>query len=146
MVFYIDGEMQDRWSGETDWDFVSYEVSAGTHIFEWRYDKSPNGSAGEDRCWIDDIAFPGNSIVLGVESFTEKKDTNIYPNPANNYVIVEGEDIQEVEILDMMGRKLISHNVENSSMIDISGLTSGMYLIRTIDVNNNISIQKIIKK
>ena len=146
MVFYIDGEMQDRWSGETDWDFVSYEVSAGTHIFEWRYDKSPNGSAGEDRCWVDDIAFPVNSIVLGVESFTEKKDTNIYPNPANNYVIVEGEDIQEVEILDMVGRKLISHKVDNSSMIDISDLTSGMYLIRTIDVNNNISIQKIIKK
>ncbi len=146
LVFYIDGELQDRWSDEIDWDKATYNVPAGKHVFEWRYDKSPNGSAGEDRCWIDDIAFPGNSIVLGMESFTEKKDTNIYPNPANNYVIVEGEDIQEVEILDMMGRKLISHNVENSSMIDISGLTSGMYLIRTIDVNNNISIQKIIKK
>ena len=81
-----------------------------------------------------------------MESFTEKKDTNIYPNPANNYVIVDGDDIQEVEIFDMMGRKLISHNVENSSMIDISGLASGIYLFRTIDVDNNISMQKIIKE
>ena len=146
LVFYIDGELQDRWSDEIDWDKATYNVPAGKHVFEWRYDKSPNGSAGEDRCWIDDIAFPGNSIVLGVESFTEKKDFNIYPNPANNYVIVEGEDMRQVEIFDMMGRRLLSHNIENSSMIDISGLTSGMYLLRTTDVNNNISMQKIIKK
>lgn len=146
LVFYIDGEMQDRWSGETDWEYVSYDVPAGTHVFEWRYDKSPNGSSGEDRGWIDDIVFPGNSVVLGVETLTEKKNSHVYPNPANNYIIVEGSDIQEVEIFDMMGRKLISHKAENSSTIDVSGLSSGIYLVRTIDADNNISMQKIIKE
>lgn len=146
LVFYIDGEMQDRWSGETDWEHASYDVPAGTHVFEWRYDKSPNGSSGEDRCWVDDIVFPGNSVVLGVETLTEKKNSHVYPNPANNYIIVEGSDIQEVEIFDMMGRKLISHKAENSSTIDVSGLSSGIYLVRTIDADNNISMQKIIKK
>lgn len=146
LVFYIDGEMQDRWSGETDWEFVSYDVPAGTHVFEWRYDKSPNGSSGEDRGWIDDIVFPGNSVVLGVETLTEKKNSHVYPNPANNYIIVECSDIQEVEIFDMMGRKLISHKAENSSTIDVSGLSSGIYLVRTIDADNNLSMQKIIKE
>ena len=146
LVFYIDGEMQDRWSGETDWEYASYDVPAGTHVFEWRYDKSPNGSSGEDRGWIDDIVFPGNSVVLGVETLTEKKNSHVYPNPANNYIIVEGSDIQEVEIFDMMGRKLISHKAETSSTIDVSGLSSGIYLVRTIDADNNISMQKIIKK
>ena len=146
LVFYIDGEMQDRWSGETDWEYVSYDVPAGTHVFEWRYDKSPNGSSGEDRGWIDDIVFPGNSVVLDVETLTERKNSHVYPNPANNYIIVEGSDIQEVEIFDMMGRKLISHKAENSSTIDVSGLSSGIYLVRTIDADNNISMQKIIKE
>ena len=146
LVFYIDGVLQDRWSGEIDWEYTTYEVPAGIHVFEWRYDKSPNGQSGEDRCWIDDIAFPVNSIVLSVESFTDDKELNVYPNPACNYVIVEGEDIQQVEIFDMMGRLLMSHNMEESSMIDISNLTNGMYLLRTIDVNNNMSMQKIIKK
>ena len=146
LVFYIDGEMQDRWCGETDWEYASYDVPAGTHVFEWRYDKSPNGSSGEDRCWVDDIVFPGNSVVLGVETLTEKKNSHVYPNPANNYIIVEGSDIQEVEIFDMMGRKLISHKAENSSTIDVSGLSSGIYLVRTIDADNNISMQKIIKE
>ncbi len=146
LVFYIDGDMQDRWSGEVDWEYVSYEVPAGIHVFEWRYDKSPNGQDGADRCWIDDITFPINSLVLSVESFTEKKDFDVYPNPANNYIIVDGEDVLEVEIFDMMGRKLISHKTETSSTIDVSGLLSGIYLVRTIDADNNISMQKIIKK
>ena len=146
MVFYIDGEMQDRWSGQTDWEQASYEVAAGTHVFEWRYDKSPNGSAGEDCCWVDDITFPVNSIVLRVDSFTENKGLNVYPNPANDYIIVESDGIQEVEIYDMMGRKLISHKAETSSTIDVSALSSGIYLVRTIDSDNNITMQKIIKK
>ena len=90
--------------------------------------------------------FPGNSVVLGVETLTEKKNSHVYPNPANNYIIVEGSDIQEVEIFDMMGRKLISHKAETSSTIDVSGLSSGIYLVRTIDADNNISMQKIIKE
>ncbi len=146
LVFYIDGEMQDRWSGEIDWEYASYDVPAGVHVFEWRYDKSPNGSSGDDRCWIDEITFPINSMVLSVESLSEKKNSHVYPNPATNYIIVDGEDIQEVEIFDMMGRRLISHNTETSSMIDVSNLTNGIYLIRITDVDNNISMQKIIKK
>lgn len=146
-VFYIDGSMQERWSGEIDWQYVSYEVPAGVHVFEWRYDKSPNVVGGQDRCWVDDIVFPSNSLVLDVESFTEKKNLDIYPNPANSYVIVEGDDIKEVEIFDMMGRKFISTNVEEtSSVISIENLTPGIYVIRSIDVNNNVMIQKFIKK
>ena len=146
LVFYIDGKIQDRWSGEIDWEYISYEVPAGIHVFEWRYDKSPDWFDGADRCWVDDIAFPVNSIVLGVESYTVKKTIDIYPNPADNHITVEGNDIKAVEIFDMMGRVLVSHNAEKSSMIDISNLTNGMYLIRITDANNNISMQKIIKK
>ena len=148
LVFYIDGKMQERWSGEIDWGYVSYDVPKGKHTFEWRYDKNQRNQDGEDRCWVDDIIFPSNCLVLGVESFTEKKEFDVYPNPANTYVVVEGSDIQEVEVYDMMGRKLISSNVENSThtVIDINDLTSGIYLVRSIDVYNNISTKKFIKK
>lgn len=147
LVFYIDGEMQDRWCGETDWEYASYDVPAGIHVFEWRYDKSPNGSAGEDRCWVDDIVFPGNTVVLSVDSFEEKKGIDVYPNPANNYIIVKGDDIQNVEIFDMMGRKLISRDVEETSlMINIGTLKSGIYVIRCVDADNSVTIQRFIKK
>jgi hypothetical protein len=31
-------------------------VSAGTHTFEWRYDKDGSLSSGSDQVWIDDVA------------------------------------------------------------------------------------------
>ena len=148
LVFYIDGKMQERWSGETDWEYVSYDVPKGKHTFEWRYDKNQRNQDGEDRCWVDDIIFPSNCLVLGVESFTEKKEFDVYPNPANTYIVIEGSDIQEVEVYDMMGRKVVSSDVDNSShaVIDINNLTSGIYLVRSIDVYNNVSTKKFIKK
>lgn len=146
LVFYIDGELMDRWSGEIDWTKAVYEVNKGMHIFEWRYDKNKRDKDGSDRCWIDDVIFPGNTIVLGVESYTEKKDFDVYPNPANNYIVVDGDDIQEVEIYDMMGRKVVSSEMQSSSVIEIDNLSSGIYMIRSIDVNNNVSTKKFIKK
>ena len=147
-VFYIDGVIQERWSGEIDWKYVSYNVPKGKHTFEWRYDKNQRKTAGSDRCWIDDIIFPSNCMVLNVDSYTETKGVNIYPNPANNYIVIEGNDIEEVEIYDMMGRKIISQNIMTSSVnvIEINNLTKGIYLVRTIDVNNNIYTTKFIKK
>lgn len=148
MVFYIDNKLQDRWSGEIDWQYASYEVPAGVHTFEWRYDKSPSGSDGADRCWVDDIVFPSNSLVLSVDSYTMEKTFEIYPNPADDHITIIGDEIQVVDIYDMMGRRLLSYNIENSasSTIDISSLKEGIYLIRSIDVDNNVLINKIIKK
>ena len=127
---------------------MSYDVPKGKHTFEWRYDKNQRNQDGEDRCWVDDIIFPSNCLVLGVESFTEKKEFDVYPNPANTYIVIEGSDIQEVEVYDMMGRKVVSSDVDNSShaVIDINNLTSGIYLVRSIDVYNNVSTKKFIKK
>jgi hypothetical protein len=148
LVFYIDDVMMERWSGENDWQKVVYEVEAGKHIFEWRYDKNQRKAEGADRCWIDDIIFPGNTIVLSVDSYTESKEFNVYPNPANSYIVVEGNNIQEVEIYNMMGTRVLYSNMENasSSAIDINNLSSGIYLVRTIDSDNNILTKKFIKK
>lgn len=147
LVFYIDYDLQDRWSGENDWQMVTYEIPAGNHILEWRYDKNQSDQDGEDRCWIDDIIFPNNCVIMDVEAVSEQKNINVYPNPANDFIVVEGVDIQMVEIYNTLGMKLISHEVENSKAImDISRLTNGMYIIKTFDVNSDVVIRKIIKK
>jgi hypothetical protein len=148
LIFSIDGSSKGRWCGETDWQYISYEIPAGIHTLEWCYDKNRLNIGGEDRCWIDEITFPGNSVVLSVDSYTEKKEFDLYPNPANTYIVVEGSDIKEVEIYDMMGRKVISSNVENSSssVIYVDNLTNGIYLVRSIDVDNNVLTKKFIKK
>ena len=58
LKFYIDGQEIGRWSGEEDWDEVSFPVEAGIRTFRWTYSKDGSVSAGEDTAWIDDIVFP----------------------------------------------------------------------------------------
>jgi hypothetical protein len=58
LKFYIDGNLQDQWSGTQGWSEASYSVSSGTHTFRWTYAKDGSVSNGADCGWIDLITFP----------------------------------------------------------------------------------------
>ena len=55
--FRIDGQEMDTWSGDRDWMEVSYPIPAGSHTFEWLYEKDGSQDEGEDAAWIDDVTF-----------------------------------------------------------------------------------------
>ena len=63
LQFYIDYNKVGEWSGEKDWEKVSFAVSPGSHIFKWKYVKDPYVSNGSDCGWIDNISFPAPLIV-----------------------------------------------------------------------------------
>ncbi len=74
---------------------------------------------------------------------------NIAPNPAHNLVSVSGKiPITKIEILSINGEasKSFSFAGSNEVDLDIADLQAGVYLLRIIDVDNNSSIQKMIKK
>jgi hypothetical protein len=56
--FYIDGTEQDKWSGEKDWEKVSYSVIEVTRTFTWECSKDGSVFRREDTAYIDDIVFP----------------------------------------------------------------------------------------
>jgi len=59
LKFYIDGTMQEEWSGEVAWSEVSYAVAAGNDIeFKWQYSKDGSVDSGSDCAWVDYIVFP----------------------------------------------------------------------------------------
>lgn len=63
LEFYIDGVLQNRWSGEVAWSVVSFPISAGTHTLLWRYVKDGSVSSGRDAAWIDSVQLPGTQPV-----------------------------------------------------------------------------------
>lgn len=63
LEFYINGVMQNDWSGTVGWGQITYPVQAGTVIFRWSYDKDGSVSSGEDCAWIDDIIFPAGGSI-----------------------------------------------------------------------------------
>jgi len=56
--FFIDSVPLGQWSGEQDWQRVSYPVTPGTHTFKWWYVMDISYQHGSNAGWIDNIVFP----------------------------------------------------------------------------------------
>ena len=82
--------------------------------------------------------------VLGINSIKEQTELhiNVYPNPNNGSLIIEGNGIVEVSISGLSG-KLIYRNTEVSDKINVNGLPNGIYLLH-VYTKNNIWVEKII--
>lgn len=84
----------------------------------------------------------GNCILVigendGVEEINEIY--NIYPNPADNYITIEGVEFQEAVLYNSMGQVVVA---SDNNKIDVSCLESGLYLLK---LDNNITRKVIIK-
>lgn len=84
-------------------------------------------------------------MVSGIRDI-KNGSLKIYPNPTNSMVFIEAENIREVEIVDLMGRKINSLQTDavNKIQIDINefSLVSGNYLLK-IKTADFVFIQKI---
>jgi len=56
--FYIDGTLQDSWSGTVAWSQESYSIGTGIHTLRWSFEKDGSTSSGSDCAWVDYIVFP----------------------------------------------------------------------------------------
>lgn len=65
LKFYIDGNLQDQWSGSHDWAKATFPVNQGQHTFRWIYEKDYYVTAGSDCAWIDLIEFPAMEMAPG---------------------------------------------------------------------------------
>jgi len=88
---------------------------------------------------------------VGVNDLQKKSNNlSIYPNPVNNtlYIIDSNDrtklEINEIKIIDYMGRVLKSHKLINSS-VHVADLNSGIYIIKLI-TNDKITTKKFIKQ
>ncbi len=64
----------------------------------------------------------------GVTAPTPEIEVNIYPNPASNSVTIQTDIPSSIEIIDALGRTVLtSNNSKNNSTIDVSLLPIGTY-------------------
>ncbi len=73
-----------------------------------------------------------SACPLGIDDLELTNSISIYPNPAKTAInITEQSDlnIQQISIIDLTG-KLIHAEASNFNTIDISALSSGIYIIR----------------
>lgn len=53
----VSGVEQARIAGQVDWQQRSVQIPTGLHALRWEYSKDGSSSAGQDRGWLDQVAF-----------------------------------------------------------------------------------------
>ena len=74
-------------------------------------------------------------------------NVSLYPNPASNRLNISAANtIQNAEIYNVLGKKVMSVNINKANgSIDVSNLSSGIYLIK-YNVNDKVGTAKFIKQ
>ncbi len=72
---------------------------------------------------------------------------SLYPNPVSNNLHIESDaDISAIRIIDAAGKYVRSENTAgNKEMINLSGLTEGIYFVRLLLSNGETETKRIIK-
>ncbi len=73
----------------------------------------------------------------------EKPSASIFPNPCKNEITVQGFDIVEITIIDVMGRQVLC---SSDQCVDVSSLQPGWYAVRIHYAGGNVEVKNIVKE
>ncbi len=149
---YVDGGY--IWIGCSQ-GFLKYQISTGNIVANYNSDNSPLG----DNC-VGGIAKDADgilwlatniglvkfdqTIIEGIENSNELNQIDLFPNPTNGILNIHSED-QNIEFLiqvsDLQGREVFNAEsiLTNNNRIDLSGLPSGMYLVKLTNKGKSYS-------
>jgi hypothetical protein len=86
--------------------------------------------------WEAESTVDANEIALD-------DNIQIFPNPTKNIFFIRGENISEIEILNMSGTLILKNN--STTRIDMSNFKNGIYLVRIKEGNRTI-VKKLVKE
>lgn len=72
-----------------------------------------------------------DATMIGVPEI-EASNISVYPNPVNNAFSIVSDDveIESISVFSIDGKEVIQQNVVGNKTVDVSGLESGVYLLK----------------
>ena len=84
-------------------------------------------------------------ITEDCDGIIETAETiNVFPNPTQQFVHVEGIDVKEIQCYNALGQ--LVKTVLKTNEVDLSGLVKGMYLLRITDSKGGSHIVRVAKE
>ncbi|WP_299135773.1 InlB B-repeat-containing protein [uncultured Tenacibaculum sp.] len=85
-----------------------------------------------------------SQVTAGIEDEKKLKDFAVYPNPVETILRLQlNEQVKEITIYSIQGREV---KTSKEREVNISDLSSGIYLIKVQTDNDKIGIKKFVKK
>lgn len=102
-----------------------------------KYSTLKSQSADVNIKWIYSFVFNTKEIPVQLVS--------VYPNPSDDFVNIDIEGIEKVEIYSIMG-ELVKTDLSREKMVDISYLEAGMYNLIIYSSSSKNYLSKIVKE
>jgi len=94
------------------------------------------------------IVYADNLTATVSREDMELSQVKIYPNPIENTLFIQNTldyQIEKIEIFDVIGKNVYSSDIVNNNSVNVSNLTSGIYLVKLYSGSAHTT-QKIVKK
>ncbi|MBQ0130548.1 MAG: T9SS type A sorting domain-containing protein, partial [bacterium] len=81
-------------------------------------------------------------ITLSTNEMTQNTAFNLYPNPANDMISVNGEGFEKAEIYNIAGQKVME---SNDNQIDVEALQAGVYMVKVFGNGSSEMLRVVVK-
>ncbi|MBR3914464.1 MAG: T9SS type A sorting domain-containing protein [Bacteroidales bacterium] len=71
-------------------------------------------------------------------------NVSIYPNPAEDFIMINSENVEFAEVIDIYGRVITASEINGETRIDMSDFANGIYYVR-LHRNGETAVQKVVK-
>ncbi|MDX2414394.1 MAG: T9SS type A sorting domain-containing protein, partial [Bacteroidales bacterium] len=124
----------------------------GASIKTYQSDGTTEATELSEGCKLIVTAEDGNNtntytieVVVGIDAHINDA-VLIYPNPASDYLTIEGKDNSRIEIFSILGTKVLDDVVTGSLYsVSIGGIKPGIYVIRLRN-EESIKYSRFLKK
>ena len=164
-IYFPEMPIRQNWLAWGDSDYSSFNRNgyAAVHPFEDVYQSSPfihtpndilgvsvNNMAQVKRFTELNLGLVA-TLAGFVDTSVEEFDTEplvIYPNPVSESLFVKGNGIQQIEVYNLMGQKIITQSYANvdEGRIEVGVLVPSVYFVRVIGFDGKVFVQKFVKK
>ncbi|MBQ3581143.1 MAG: choice-of-anchor J domain-containing protein [Bacteroidales bacterium] len=165
-TFYHNHVIRENLSGD-DWGEANVVNTAAGTNYTKTYTTTVSNNYDASKCYIVAFVSSGNHSNVnnckvfnaGKSAYLSAGDTpgpqpqgiddvnaanvKLYPNPTTGNLYIEVEGLQKVEVIDAVGRVVMSQN--NGNVINMSNLANGIYTVRVM-ANGNTAVKKVVKK
>ncbi|WP_178989309.1 T9SS type A sorting domain-containing protein [Winogradskyella schleiferi] len=157
-IYYIARQgVSTGYDGASDW--MGGQTNSSSVVPNWDFSgtdskSSPSELAGS-QLPSSNIAGPNvdptddsDSVVLSVEANTYDSNLTIYPNPAKTTITIKSADqiqIDSVELYSVLGKRVFTSSNLVNDAIDVSDITSGIYVLKVNSSSNSVTKRIIIE-
>lgn len=79
----------------------------------------------------------------GIANPVDEPSVRVYPNPVNDVLYVEGDNIRAIEIFDGTGRRVYTSDSRHT--VDMAAYPAGIYYLRIMTDEGLLAVKKIVK-